>query len=229
VQEFMDNWVALSGDAWLALGGLDDVRRAVAEAAGAMVAEGGPGFPRRAVVWATEELAPLDLPALLTSLGFECVTWTDWPDGARAARDPSGAIAGGPVDEPGATRAAVWERRNLAAASDLGITTCSWAVAETGTIALYATPATGRLPSLLPTAHLVLVRPSQIVRNIPDGLSLVTDHRAQQRGLPSAVNLVSGPSRTGDIEGDFAVGVHGPMRAGVIIGEWRRVPPSDGI
>ena len=220
VQEFMNNWVALSGDAWLALGGVDDVRRAIAEAAGAMVAERGPGSPRRVVAWETEELAPLDLPGLLTSLGFECVWGTDWSGGAGGEGDPSTAPTAGPADEPGATAAGMWQRRNLAATSDLGITTCSWAVAETGTIALYASPSTGRLPSLLPTAHVALVRPSQIVRSIPDGLRLLADHRAQQGGLPSAVNLVSGPSRTGDIEGDFAVGVHGPRRAGVIIGEW---------
>lgn len=220
VQEFLDHWVALSGDAWLAPGGVDGVRRALTEAIGAMVPEHGPGSPRRVVAWATAELAPLDLPGLLASLGCECVWWTDRPRGADAAGDPGAAPAAAAADKPEARGDAALERRNLAAASDLGITTCAWAVAETGTIALYATPSTGRLPSLLPTAHVALVRPSQIVRSIPDGLRIMADHRAMQGGLPSAVNLVSGPSRSADIEGDLAVGVHGPKRAGVIIGDW---------
>lgn len=220
VHEFLDHWVALSGDAWLAPGGAEGIRRALTEAIGAMVAEHGPGVPRRVVAWATAELAPLDLPGLLASLGCECVWWTDWPRGADAAGDPVAAPAAGPADETEAGGDDALRRRNLAAASDLGITTCAWAVAETGTIALYSSPSTGRLPSLLPTAHVALVRPSQIVRNIPDGLRLMADHMATRGGLPSAVNLVSGPSRSADIEGDLAVGVHGPKRAGVIIGDW---------
>lgn len=220
VQEFMDHWVALSGDAWLALGGVDDVRRAVAEAARALVPDRGPRSLHRVVAWATDELGPLDLPGLLASQGFEFVGLSGWAGASGAVGDPGLAPTAKLADERGARGAAAVERRNLAAASDLGITTCSWAVAETGTIALYATPSTGRLPSLLPEAHLALVRPSQIVRSIPDGLRLLADYVAQQGDLPSTVNLVSGPSRTGDIEGDFAVGVHGPMRAGVIIGEW---------
>ena len=204
VQEFMDHWVALSGDAWLALGGADDVRRALAEAASALVPDHGRATPRRVVLWSTDELASLDLPGLLTSQGFELWGSTDRP-------------AAGATREPGAV---VEQTRNQAAASDLGITTCAWAAAETGTIALYATPSTGRLPSLLPTAHVALVRPSRIVRSIPDGLRSVAEFGANHGGLPSTVNLVSGPSRTGDIEGDLSVGVHGPVRAGVIIGEW---------
>jgi len=219
VQEFMDHWVALSGDAWLALGGVDDVRRALAEAVSAMVSERGHA-PRRVIAWATDELAPLDLPGLLASLGCECVWWTDHPGGADVAGDHQDSPPGGPADEPATPGAALSRRRNLAAASDLGITTCAWAVADTGTIALYATPSTGRLPSLLPTAHVALVRPSQIVRSVPDGLRVMANHGAQLGGLPSAVNLVSGPSRSADIEGDVAVGVHGPRRAGVVIGEW---------
>jgi L-lactate dehydrogenase complex protein LldG len=172
------------------------------------------------LAWSTADLASLDLPGLLAQQGWEHVPW---PTGARAgeaAAGTNGAAAAG--DVPGAeevTRTQA-ELVTLAAASDLGITTCAWAVAETGTIALYATPATGRLPSLLPTAHLALVRPSQVVRTVPDGLRLLAEYMAREGGPPSAVNLVSGPSRSADIEGDLAVGVHGPRRAGVIIGEW---------
>jgi L-lactate dehydrogenase complex protein LldG len=220
VQEFITQWLALSGDAWLALGGVDDVRRALIEAVSALVPARGPESPRRVIAWATDELAALDLPGLCASLGCEYVGWNDWPSGPDAPGAPQDSSPEGPANGPGATGAAWSRRRNLAAASDLGITTCAWAVADTGTIALYATSSSGRLPSLLPTAHVALVRPSQIVRSVPDGLRRMAEHRAQQGGPPSAVNLVSGPSRSADIEGDLAVGVHGPQRAGVVIGEW---------
>ena len=201
VREFVDNWLALSGDVWLAPGGADDVRRTIVEAAAAIVQRPESGRPFRVVAWSTEELAQLDLRELLAPHGFEFAIAADGPGG------------------DGGESAAMAAKRT-AAAADLGITSCAWAAAETGTIALYATPTSGRLTSLLPTAHVALVRPSQIVRTIPEGLALLADYAARQGGFPSTVNLVSGPSRTGDIEGDLAVGAHGPVRAGVIIGDW---------
>jgi L-lactate dehydrogenase complex protein LldG len=205
VAEFVESWRGLEGDAWIVRGGRDEVRRTIVEAARIMVEDGGPATSCRVLAWSTADLASLDLPGLLAQQGWEHVPW------------PTGARAGEAAAEVTRTQA---ELVTLAAASDLGITTCAWAVAETGTIALYATPATGRLPSLLPTAHLALVRPSQVVRTVPDGLRLLAEYMAREGDSPSAVNLVSGPSRSADIEGDLAVGVHGPRRAGVIIGEW---------
>ena len=208
VAEFVESWRGLEGDAWIVRGGRDEVRRTIGEAVRTMTGDGGPATRRRVLAWATADLASLELPGLLAEQGCEYVPW---PSGSSGGADAAGAEAAAPTAA---------ELLTLAAASDLGITTCAWAVAETGTIALYATPATGRLPSLLPTAHLALVRPSQIVETIADGLRLLADHMAQQGGPPSAVNLVSGPSRSADIDGDLAVGVHGPRRAGVIIGDW---------
>ena len=198
VAEFVETWRALEGDAWVAPGGRDEVRRAIGEAIATLVGSGAQAARPRVIAWATAELASLDLPGLLAEAGCDYVAWSS---ADAAAPDAAGL-------------------RVLAAASDLGITTCSWAVAETGTIALCATPATGRLPSLLPTAHLALVRPAQVVQSVADGLRLLAGDAALHGGLPAAVNLAGGPSRSADIEGDLAVGVHGPRRAGVIIGEW---------
>ncbi|MGA2514554.1 MAG: LUD domain-containing protein [Candidatus Limnocylindrales bacterium] len=224
VEEFVANWRGLDGDAWIAGGGRHAVRRAIGEAVKAMVGDGGPVSRRRVLAWATADMASLELPGLLAEQGCEYVPWPSGSGGgggtadllvATGARDSGADVAGAEAASPPSAGLLA-----LAAASDLGITTCSWAVAETGTIALYATPATGRLPSLLPTAHLALVRPSQVVKTIADGLRLLADYMAQHGGPPSAVNLISGPSRSADIEGDLAVGVHGPRRAGVIIGDW---------
>jgi L-lactate dehydrogenase complex protein LldG len=223
VEEFVENWRGLDGDAWIASGGRDAVRRAIGEAVKAMVGDGEPETRRRALAWATADLASLELPGLLAEQGLDYVPWPSGSGGRGTADLPvaTGARDSG-TDVVGAEAAAPPSAglQALAASSDLGITTCSWVVAETGTIALYATPATGRLPSLLPTAHLALVRPSQIVKTVADGLRLLADYMAQHGGPPSAVNLISGPSRSADIEGDLAVGVHGPRRAGVIIGDW---------
>jgi L-lactate dehydrogenase complex protein LldG len=220
VAEFVESWRGLEGDAWIVRGGRGEVRRTIVEAARIMVESGGPATTCRVLAWSTADLASLDLPGLTTEQGWEHIPWPPGPVGGAGAVGTEGVAAAG--DAPGAPAVdpTPAELVTLAAASDVGITTCSWAVAETGTIALYATPATGRLPSLLPTAHLALVRPSQVVKSVPDGLRLLADYMVREGGPPSAVNLVSGPSRSADIEGDLAVGVHGPRRAGVIIGEW---------
>jgi L-lactate utilization protein LutC len=92
-------------------------------------------------------------------------------------------------------------------AADLGITSVDWAVAETGTLALCARPGQGRVVSLLPARYLAIVEPSQIV---PDLFDLFDRMGAERADLPSNVALVTGPSKTGDIELKLTTGVHGP-------------------
>jgi L-lactate dehydrogenase complex protein LldG len=200
VAQFTERVRALGGTVWLAPGGRADVRRRIVEAVRELTGDrSSEGGVPHVVVWATDELGSLELPGLLAELGTEYVPW-------RPSAEPL-AIARARLREASAT-------------SVLGITTCAWAVAETGTLALYATAGTGRLPSLLPPAHLCLVRPGQIVQGVPEGLRLLSAYAAEHGGLPSTVNLVSGPSRSADIEGDISIGVHGPGRLGVVIGDW---------
>ena len=199
VEAFVAQWRALSGDAWMALGGRDAVRTALVDAIKTLA----PTQPRRVAAWVVPMLEPLELPRLLADLGCSYTPWVDTD----------------PTQDPPSPESRLRLRDEVTRCS-LGITTCEWAVADTGTIALYATASQGRLPSLLPVAHLTLVRPSQVVRDIPGAirqLGLDVDLRG---AMPSAVQLISGPSRTADIEGDLAVGVHGPARAGVIVGDW---------
>ena len=201
VERFARRLRSLSGVVWVAPGGRDEVRQALAAAVDELAPRREDGRPRRVLAWAVEELAALDLAGLLAARGWEYVPWARWAEAETAA-------------------GARLRLREASAGADLGITTCAWAAAETGTLALYATPATGRLVSLLPPAHLCLLRPAQIVSGIPEGLRLLTDYAAGHGGPPSTVNLVSGPSRSADIEGDISIGVHGPARLGAVIGDW---------
>jgi hypothetical protein len=106
--------------------------------------------------------------------------------------------------------------RTTVASADLGITGCAWAVADTGTVALYQEAGAGLWPSLLPPAHLTVLDARRIVDTVPDGLRRLRAEAAE-RGMPPIVKLVTGPSSTADIEGQLWVGVHGPARVGVII------------
>jgi L-lactate utilization protein LutC len=108
------------------------------------------------------------------------------------------------------------ERWPVAFAADLGITSVDWAVAETGTLALCSLPGQGRVVSLLPPNFLAILEPSQIV---PDLFDLFDRLEEQKDDLPSNVVLVTGPSKTGDIELKLTTGVHGPGNVHVLVVE----------
>ena len=95
-----------------------------------------------------------------------------------------------------------------AAEADLGITGATLGIAATGSIVVDAARAGGRTASLLPPVHLALLRAAALVPT-PAGLwRRLGDHYAD--GLPSQVVVVTGPSKTGDIEQTLITGVHGP-------------------
>jgi L-lactate dehydrogenase complex protein LldG len=96
----------------------------------------------------------------------------------------------------------------------VGVTGAFAALAETGTLMLVSGPETPATVSLLPETHIAVVRASCVVPCMEDAWDLA--RRAFGR-LPRAINFVSGPSRTGDIEQKMVLGVHGPYRVHVII------------
>jgi L-lactate dehydrogenase complex protein LldG len=93
-------------------------------------------------------------------------------------------------------------------ATDCGITTCRGAIAETGSLIVVPTPDEPRLLSLAPAVHLAVVERARIVATLADFIA----SGAYQAELPSNLVLVSGASRTADIELVLAMGVHGPKR-----------------
>jgi L-lactate dehydrogenase complex protein LldG len=96
----------------------------------------------------------------------------------------------------------------------VGITGCFCATAETGTLVLLSGPETYASAGLLPETHIAIVPASRIVAGHEEAFNLI---RAERGELPRAVNFISGPSRTGDIEQTIVLGAHGPYRVHVII------------
>ena len=96
----------------------------------------------------------------------------------------------------------------------VGISGCFCAIAETGTLMLLSGPATPASVSLLPETHIALVRLSRIVATMEDAFVLL---RSELGGMPRAVNFISGPSRTGDIEQTIVLGAHGPCRVHLVL------------
>jgi len=107
-----------------------------------------------------------------------------------------------------------------ATGSDLvGITGCFCALAETGTLMLCSGPDTPAATSLLPETHIAVVPAGRILIGMEEAWNLA---RFELGEMPRAVNFISGPSRTGDIEQTIVLGAHGPYRVHIVIvrGEW---------
>lgn len=110
-------------------------------------------------------------------------------------------------------------KRDESQGADLiGITGCFCALAETGTLVLTSSGETPASTHLLPETHIALVPASRIVAGMEDAFALM---RAERGGaaamMPRAVNMVSGPSRTGDIEQTIVLGAHGPYRVHIVV------------
>jgi L-lactate dehydrogenase complex protein LldG len=98
----------------------------------------------------------------------------------------------------------------------VGISGVFAAIAETGTLMMLSGPDTPASMHLLPETHVAVVPAARILAHYEDGFALARRERGQ---LPRATNLVSGPSRTGDIEQTIVLGAHGPYRVHVVIVE----------
>jgi L-lactate dehydrogenase complex protein LldG len=96
----------------------------------------------------------------------------------------------------------------------VGITGAFCAIAETGTLMTLSGRDTPAAASLLPETHVAVVSRSRIVRGMEEAWQLMRD---ELRAPPRAVNFISGPSRTADIEQTVTIGAHGPYRVHIIV------------
>ncbi len=169
----------------------------------------------RAAGTEVELLTPGQLPArlrrLLAELGSPATALParGWPPGLRQAVEEALGSAGCAAVVPERVgEGFAWDRGALAGAG-LGVTPCATYLAETGSLVFPSGPGLGTLASLLPPVHLALSGPGEC---LPDLGSCLGTYPAGARSLLSRLQLVTGPSRTGDIEGTLSKGVHGPGR-----------------
>ncbi len=99
---------------------------------------------------------------------------------------------------------------DVLASADIGITGAEWGIAETATLVLPTDADRPRLTSLLPSAHLAVIRADRILPDLPAFF-------ARCGPLPSALTLITGPSRSADIGFVPVLGAHGPMAVAVFV------------
>jgi L-lactate utilization protein LutC len=165
-----------------------------ASGVGAAVADRASSWDvRRALCAGDPLLDELGVPAALADAGAEVVRWPD----ARAGgwRELLG------LEGPTAT---------------LGVTVPALAVAERGTLVLSSSPGHGRSIDVVSRRHLAVLPASRIRDTLAEALA---ERYGASRGErpPSAVSLVSGPSRTSDIEKISTLGAHGALSMDVLV------------
>jgi L-lactate utilization protein LutC len=98
-----------------------------------------------------------------------------------------------------------------------GLSGADAAIAATGTLILKSGEGKGRIPTVLPPVWIAIITSDQLVERLEDWL--VLEREGELTRIVSQANLafVSGPSRTGDIEMQLILGVHGPKTEYVVI------------
>jgi L-lactate dehydrogenase complex protein LldG len=99
------------------------------------------------------------------------------------------------------------------ASAQYGITSADYALADTGTLVMLASPEEARLVSLLPPVHIAVVPRAKILTGLDELFSIMP----RPGDVTSSMVLITGPSRTADIEQILVRGVHGPGEIHVVV------------
>ncbi|HEX7973562.1 MAG TPA: LUD domain-containing protein [Anaerolineales bacterium] len=195
---------------------LENIRRALGREPGMSAGERPGVLPPR---------VPGDAEAEIDLLLSEIIRLSG--EARRVAGDEIEAALQSLVREQGVQRATLWPTARLAelgvedclrrlgveiisphagkqslASCDLGVTEADFALPETGTLALFSSPEKPRAVSLLPRVHLAVVHPEALRADLHPIFAEARQH--------NYMILITGPSRTSDIELTTTLGVHGP-------------------
>lgn len=217
-----------------------NVRQQIFDALNDALAPPGDPAPAPPLVTApalTPEAKIARLTELMTAIRTEVhqATADTWPSLLQQvlAEKKARALAYGPGSEIGTAVEAAWKSGQQGANLpelvpyeatiesfktnlfdiDAGITSTTGAVADVGAVIIWPTPEEPRLLSLVPPIHIAVLKAS----TIDDSLAEVMARNNWAGGMPTNALLISGPSKTADIEFQLVFGVHGPKEMVVII------------
>ena len=170
--------------------GVPVVDRAIA----ALVAEKVPewGGPKSVAAWWHPLIDRLDLPEILARQKVPVYSPRHTPGAPESTNELSSF------------------RRRIEPAF-IGITSADYCLAETATLVMKTVPGQDRSMSLLPSIHVAVIELNQIIRNLPELYAFLEyEGKPPDHGLTTCLTLISGPSKTADIELTMVHGAHGP-------------------
>jgi L-lactate utilization protein LutC len=170
-----------------ALGGHGKRVESLAEAREYVLSLAGERGAKSLVRWDVEVLEELGADGPLREAGVEVVVWRDPEDPERF--------------------------KEVTARADIGLSTAEWAVADTGSLVLTSGPGKARSVTLLPPTYVAIVAADKVLRTVPEAIGKY----AGAGHLPANVVFHTGPSRSGDIEMEIFVGMHGPGDVHVVL------------
>lgn len=175
---------------------------------------------------------PAAFTAALTSVAGEVIRAADLDEAASRLLDLLGELDAQRVvlndepvlrdlDLPGRDADITWhvvgqndgDLRAFCESADVGISGADGALVATGSVVITSGPGKSRAATLLPPVHVAVVRAEQLTTD------LFTWTAARGGDMPVGLTLVSGPSKTADIEQRLVIGVHGPVRFIVVLVE----------
>lgn len=92
--------------------------------------------------------------------------------------------------------------------ADSSVTGCEFLIARTGSILVSSKQLSGRRGPVYPNQHIVVAKTSQLIHGLKEALKSIKAKYPE--GIPSMVSVITGPSRTADIEKTLVMGAHGP-------------------
>lgn len=114
-------------------------------------------------------------------------------------------------------------RRGAAQPGDaVSVTPAFAGIAETGTLMLWSAPGRPTTLNFLPETHVAVLRAADVVPALEDAwarLRSALESGQAPGAFPRTVNLITGPSRTADIEQELILGAHGPRRLHILLVE----------
>lgn len=196
---------------------LHKVRTALGRSAGQMAAEAPPARIVVPQVEMEERIASMRAriealagkTARAATPAEACAMVAEAIDGKTAVASNAPFLAGCGITQIAGVQSGFTDRDELRAAcavADVGITSADYVLGDTGTLVMIASPQEARLVSLLPPAHIAVVPKERILTGLDELLSIVPEPASQT----SSMVLITGPSRTADIEQILVRGVHGP-------------------
>ena len=208
---------------------LGRIRRATGRSEGAPVAT--PVYAETPLIPARGRGTPAELVARFTAMAEEAsatvarVALPDDAPGAIAAYLAQENLPSEAVIAPSASLSALpWERTALtlrhgaATGGDIvSITAAIAGIAETGSLMVRSGGASPYTLNFLPDTHIAILEVSNVVGAYEDAWAEMRPDGEAGAALPRTVTLITGPSRSSDIERTLTIGVHGPRRLHIVL------------